>query len=490
MMADVLITLPDDTERSLQERIKEALVDLILGGNHTPESPLPSGRSLARQLGVAKNTVVFAYQDLVADGLVVSRERKGYFISPHVDIGRVKEPISALPTNGRPSLVWDDRIRLKGLNGPVIERPENWADYPFPFIYGQVDPQLFPLAQWRECSRMALNRKTIDAWTSDVYGADFPNLLHQIKTRLLPRRGIDADEEQILVTLGAQNAIYLIARLLTDKNSTIGIEEPGYPNAWNTFNLTAGKILPLAVDQDGLVVDSNIGNCDLVFTTPSHHFPSTVTMSADRRLSLIEKANNSDVLIIEDDYECENNYVGQVSPALKSYDTEGRVIHVGSLSKTLFPGLRLGFMVADREIIRQARALRRIILGHPPTSTQHVTAIFLGLGYHDALIRKLQREYKQRWTAMGEALDRHLPGMSRMPTFGGSSYWVEGPQGLNADKLAILAREKGVLIESAAPCFHRQNPPENYFRLGFSSIGTSKIEPGIRILSEIIRGLS
>ena len=163
---------------------------------------------------------------------------------------------------------------------------------------------------------------------------------------------------------------------------------------------------------------------------------------------------------------------------------------MGSLSKTLFPGLRLGFMVASKAVIAEARALRRLMVRHAPTNNQRTTALFLSMGHHDALIRKLHKAYRTRWEIMGDALSKHLPSSTRVPSFGGTSYWVKGPAKLNADELVITAQAKGILINPGRICFGATTAPKNYFRLAFSSIDEKKIEPGIKLLAELIKSAS
>lgn len=490
-MRETLIHLHDRQGKSIQAHLREKLVDAILGGQIPPDSPLPSSRKLAKSLSISRNTVVLAYQGLVDDGYLLTRERSGFYVNPeiltaarHATLSSDQPEDEAEESPDAPD--WAARFRLHPSDQRNIEKPKNWLDYPYPFTYGQVDHQLFPIAAWRECSRQALGRKAMDAWTGDAHSVDDADLVHQIRTRLLPRRGILAREDEILVTLGSQNAIYLLSTLLTTDQSVVGIEDPGYRDAWNIFRLRTQNMRPIPVDSNGLPVDERLDECDYVFVTPSHQSPTTVTLPIDRRRALLDKARDNDFVIIEDDYEFESSYLKEPTPALKSMDRDGRVIYVGSLSKSLFPGLRLGFMVAPAPLIAEARALRRLILRHPPANNQHTAALFLSLGHHDALLSRLHRTNRNRWEKMRLALDRYLPHSTNAPTFGGTSFWVRGPEELDASKLARVALEHGLILEPGEICFFRPDPPKNYFRLGFSSIPPDQIEPGIKLLARLI----
>jgi len=264
------------------------------------------------------------------------------------------------------------------------------------------------------------------------------------------------------------------------------MEEPGYQAARNAFLLKSNDLQSMPLDQEGLIVDERLNDCSFVYVTPSHHYPSTVTMSLARRRALLDAATDYGFVIIEDDYEFETNYLSEPIPALKSLDRDDRVIYVGSLSKSLFPGLRLGYMVGPRQLISEVRALRRLMLHHPPNNNQRTAALFMALGYHDTLIKRLHKVYRERWQKMGEALEKHLPNSSDVPSFGGTSYWVRGPKGLDSEELAARALEKGVVIEPGHMTFARTRPPKNFFRLAFSSISAEKIEPGIKIIRQLI----
>jgi len=193
--------------------------------------------------------------------------------------------------------------------------------------------------------------------------------------------------------------------------------------------------------------------------------------------------------LIEDDYESEINFIDEPTPALKSLDKGNRVIYVGSLSKTLAPGLRLGYMVAPAELIQEARAIRKLMIRHPPLNNQHLVALFLSMGHHDSLLQKLHDAYRKRWQIMGDSLTRYLPESARIPTFGGTAYWVEAGQTLDANILQLKAREHGILIEPGDIFFMHPEKHKHYFRLGFSSISEEKIDEGLQQLCKLIQDM-
>jgi GntR family transcriptional regulator/MocR family aminotransferase len=488
-MRDSLFHISKSEYASLQAQIREFLVAAILEGRLDPDEPLPSTRKMAKTLGVSRNTVVLAYQALVDDGYLNARSRSGFYVSAKILEGRrpaqgPREKVTA----GKP-VDWGKRLRIRPAAQDNILKPLDWQSYTYPFIYGQVDHDLFPIAEWRDCSRQALGKRWLGSWTNDIWAFDDPLLIEQIRRRILPRRGIHANEDEILVTLGAQNALYLIASLLVSPETTVAVEEPGYPDVRNNCMLRTRRIHHIPVDGFGMPVTGMLDECDLVFLTPSHQFPTTATMPIERRVELLRRASQKNFVIVEDDYEFETNYVGESCPALKSLDEAGRVIYIGSLSKSLFPGLRLGFMVGPKELVEEARALRRLMVRHAPNNNQRTAALFLQLGHHDALINRLHRIYHTRWQTMGAALEAHLPGAARVPTFGGTAFWVAGPDALDSEELARAAARQSILIEPGRVHFGARIQPRNYFRLGFSSIHEDRIAPGIEKLAGVMDGL-
>jgi GntR family transcriptional regulator/MocR family aminotransferase len=488
-MRDWLVHIRRNEYASLQTQIREALVAAILDGQLARDEPIPSTRKMAKSLGVSRNTVVLAYQGLLDDGYLAARERSGYYVADKAldTIAQRKADPPRLRSHAS-GPDWRPRLVKHPAAQENISKPLDWQTYTYPFIYGQVDHNLFPLAEWRDCARQALGKKWLGTWTNDTWAFDDPLLVEQIRRRILPRRGILASDDEILITLGAQNALYLLASLLVGDKSRVATEEPGFPDIRNIFRLKTNHVTLIPVDEHGLTLSDALAKVSLLFVTPSHQFPTTATMPLGRRMELLKLASKHDFIIIEDDYEFETNYVNEPCPALKSLDDGGRVAYVGSLSKTLFPGLRLGFLVGPKKLIAEARALRRLMVRHAPNNNQRTAALFLSLGHHDTLIRRLHRAYRTRWEIMGAALQAHMPDSARIPTFGGTSFWVKGPPALDSEELAHRAAQRGILIEPGRINFGRTDAPRNYFRLAFSSIDEKKIEPGIKLLAEEITG--
>lgn len=470
--------LPETSRLGLRDQICELVSAAITSQVLSPDKRLPSCREMAEQLGVSRNTVFAAYGRLIDLGLVVARDRSGYYVNPFVQDESVSKSAAAHATNV-PSPA---PVQFESLGLVPVDNPLNWTSFPYPFIYNQIDPALFPVDAWRECTRLALSTTQMPAWRDDSVESDSPQLTQQLRQRLLSSRGIYADEEEILITLGAQNALFIIGATFAHKNKPIAIEDPGFPGARNAFNLTGNRIIGVPADKNGLIVDAIPTGCQLVFTTPSHQFPTMVTMSQHRREQLLQSAETNDYLIIEDDYEAEMNYFNDRSRSVRSQDKNNRVIYIGSLSKTVSPGIRLGFMVAHKDIIKQARIVRGVMMRHPPTIVQEVVALFFRLGHYDSHIRNIERRYKKRWHVMNDCIEKHLGMLHRTSTRGGTSFWLTGPPGFNATELSIRLRARGVLIDIGEIfCLNGDN---RSFRLGFAFVPLKKLDKGIQLIAE------
>jgi GntR family transcriptional regulator/MocR family aminotransferase len=474
---------------SLQACVRQMLVSAILSGHLPPGTPVPSSRHLADQLRIARNTVVFAYQQLVSEGYLVSRERSGHFVSDTVMQGHSGSTPDAAPADDdrEPGVRWEERLRFRPSRQRNITKPRDWQKQPYPFVYAQFDQDLFPTAEWRECCIKALSVLDIRSWAPDLITHDDPALIEQIRTQVLPRRGVWADAEEIVITVGAQHALYLLADLLVNDDTVVGMEDPGYPDARNIFASHTRNLLPLPVDEQGLCTGTHLLGCDYIFVTPGHQCPTTVTLSPERRQNLLTLARQADSLIIEDDFESESRWGEGAIPALKSLDRDGRVIYVGSLAKSFAPGLRIGYIVAPRELTAELRALRRLMLRHPSAYIQRAFSLFISLGHHHSLLRRQSQAYQERGTELARALARHLPDFKVIPITGSSSCWLQGPAWLNAVALSEEALAEGVVIEPGDVFFmNGADAPRNFLRVGFTSIRPEHIEPGIARLAKVV----
>ncbi|MEE4218999.1 MAG: PLP-dependent aminotransferase family protein [Xanthomonadales bacterium] len=485
MLSEALLYLDPNSSLSLQSQIRQKLVDGIISGAFPPGRRLPSSRKLAEHLGISRNTVVLAYEQLQDEGFLESRERSGIFVREDMLEGRVgyHGPSS---DRSEPDTHWQDRIRTDVGKRLRFEFPGDWQQHPYPFIDGQFDASLYPTTQWRESSRMALGARIIREGTVTEGDADDPLLIEEIRTKMLPRRGINARPEEILITLGEQNALYLLTQLLTDQETNVVVEEPGNPKVRQLLNLCKAKIIHQPVDENGMVISRRLDAAQIIFVTPSHQVPTAVTMATQRRQALLKKACKLDQLIVEDDFEHEINFLGQPHPALHSMDTENRVIYISALPKVLAPGLRIGFIVAAPELIRQARRLRQQVIGKPSLLNQRTAALFLSLGHYDSFMSRMHQEMSRRWLALRDALNHYRANFITMPNQGGSVFWVLCPEEINVEVLANEAARRGILIEPDTHYYARSRGSRNCFRMGVTSIPEENIRVGVERLRELM----
>lgn len=469
------------SDRTLQWRLREMIVAAGAEGVLKPGMPLPSSRSLADQLSIARNTVILAYQQLVSEDVIYPHERRGFFM------GRTAVMTPGDKPAAPPRTDLSSRLLIRPSRQHNIAKTADWLQYPYPFIYGQFDPETFPVNAWRECVREALSVVEIRDWAPDRLDGDDPQLLGLLTSRLLPRRGIWAGPDDIMITLGAQQAIYILAELLVGPQTVVGMEDPGYPDARNILSLRTRQIRSIPVDHEGIVLEAIPPDVQILFLTPTRQCPTGVRLTVERRAGLMQLAQARGMIIIEDEYESDFGLSAGSIPALKSSAQGDRVIYVGSLSKRLAPGLRFGFLVAPREILREAKALRRLILRHAPTNNQRALAMFIALGHFDQLLHRSSEVLEERAAILKQALSTHLPEFAAPPKVGGSSVWLRGPDDLDSSALGDKAREEGVLLEPGAVFFAEPKHHANFFRLGFSSISAHRIEAGVRTLARVWR---
>ena len=475
--------LPSAARGTLQQRLRQMVTEGVLSGRFVAGQKMPSSRGLALHLGISRITVTLAYAELVSADYLEARGRSGYYISATAP--RAPELAARAPRReGVDFAAWTGQ-RFSEIEG--VARPRDWESYPYSFIYGQSDASLFDHQNWRQCALRALGRRDFGVLTSDLYDGDDPLLIEYLLRSILPRRGIAARENEVLLTLGAQNGLWMAAQLLLANGRRAVMENPGYSGLRGVLAGQGADVVSVDVDAGGLPPEAIPAGADVVFTTASHQCPTNATMPIARREALLARAARDNFVIVEDDYEFEMSFLKPVSPALKSLDSEGRVIYVGSFSKSVFPGMRLGYLVGPASFIREARALRLMLLRHPPGHIQRTVAYFLSLGHYDALINRMRTAYKRRRQVMAEAIESAGLDVAGQGGFGGSSFWMRAPHGVDTQALALRLRADGVLIEAGQSFFDPARPQHQFYRLGYSSISPAKIPEGIARIAKALR---
>ena len=457
---------------------------LLLEGIRRSQIPkgarMPSSRAIADVLGISRNTAKLAVEGLVEQGVLAARDRSGTYVaaaSPTPEIAAGQVPVAG-------SVDWNRRFTL-ALN-PAVEVPVASAPKAS-FLYGQFDASVFPAGRWRECERAALSVAEIQSWGKDVIDEDDPLLVEQLREQVLPRHGILARAENILITLGGQQGRYLASQLFGAAGTTTGIEHPGMPDTAKILALSPTRRRALRLDHDGVVLGEQLRGCDTVFVTCGHQCPTTAVMPLERRRALLEQAGRDDFIVVEDTFETELFTEPEHLPALKAMPGSERVIHVASLSKLIAPGLRLGYVVAEPPVIAQMRALRRLIHRHPPGNNQRALAIFIERGYHRAFLRRARAVMAEREQVMAQALDRHFPGTQWRHCPGASTFWMKLPDGPGSEEFRRRAAMHGVLVETGTRYFYAGAPEGEYLRLSVSSIPATRIADGVRRLADAFR---
>jgi GntR family transcriptional regulator/MocR family aminotransferase len=477
------ISIERGSSQPLYRQLRRALEHEIAIGALDPSSPLPSSRELARELGISRNTVNTAYQELAAEGYVEARPRRGLFVNGEMlsDLtARAHRPLASTPVD------WTARLKSRLDAGvPEIAKIRDWHRYPYPFVAGQVDSSSFPRLAWARALREALDPPHLHYSLRDGVDDDDPQLIEQLCRRVLPSRGIEVGTNNVLITLGSQQGLDLLAHTLLGVGSVVGVENPGYLDARHIFLGTGAELRSFDVDAAGLVPPPDLSGVSLVHVTPSHHSPTNVTLSIARRRQLLAMAERDDTLLVEDDYDSEFRYQGSPTLALKALPDSERVVYLGTFSKFLAPGLRLGYLVAAPELIGELRRQRRYRIRHPSGHTQRAMALFIESGQYHRTVRRRRFHLARRWQVLRDALNEHLPWPVTPPP-GGVSVWLAGPPELNCVELSAEALKCGVVIERGDVYFSEPESNRNHVRLGFAALASEAIKPGVEILGRLI----
>ncbi|MEE6257938.1 MocR-like pyridoxine biosynthesis transcription factor PdxR [Plantactinospora sonchi] len=457
----------------LAAQIYRQLREAVLDGRLRPGQRLPPGRDLARRLDVSRNTVGVAYDRLTAEGFLVARVGSGTYVGDRQP-ATASGPRAAPAGRGvRPRAVWR--------SVPVVPRPPAPR---YDFRVGMPDARLFPLETWRRLVSRQLREATVrNTGYTDPVG--HPELRAALARHVGVARSVRAGADDILVTQGAQQAFDLVGRVLLEPGDRVAVEEPGYPPVRRLYQTLGARVTGVPVDGEGLVVSALPPDTRLVYVTPSHQSPLGVPMSLARRSALLDWAERHDAVVLEDDYDSEYRFAGRPLEPLQSLDRHGRVVYVGSFSKTLLPMLRIGFLVAPTSLRPALSAARQLTDWHGDLTTQGALADFINEGQLSRHVRRTSREYAARRERLLAALDQHLADRLRpVPSVAGLHLCARPLPGTDPDLATVVARARaaGVGVENLTDYCARR-PGQAGLVLGYGGIALADIDEGMRRLA-------
>ena len=462
-------------------RIQRAIRQLILEGALQAGGALPATRGLAASLGVSRDTVENAYSLLHAEGYIARRTGSGSFVA---DVPPLKTAKMKMKTSFSEVQLSQRAQHLVTMNG--LQETTN----PVPFSPGVPEVRLFPMALWERLSRQVFKESGVAALQhSDAQGVRV--LRQAIANYVNLERGAHATAEQVLILTSSQQAISLCAQVLFDEGDVIACENPMYQGAQKAFNAAGLFLQPLAVDEGGIQVDALLmkeGNAAKgIFLTPSHQYPTGNTLSLERRLALIEWANKNQGWIIEDDYDSEFHYIGKPTACVQGLDPHQRTIYIGTFTKSLFPGLRIGYMILPKALVAPMACARTLQDGHTATLTQLTLARFIENGHFGAYIRQMRQVYATRLTFLQTLLANTL-GEYLIPASpqGGMQIFCLLKQPENEKKIIKAAQRVGVTLTAISDLYVTEKK-EYGFLLGFAAYTERELEQGVKRLLVIIQ---
>jgi GntR family transcriptional regulator/MocR family aminotransferase len=469
--------------RRLYDLLRRQLTDGTLGAG----ARVPSTRALAAEFGLSRTTVTAVYDQLAAEGFIVTSA--GRVARVAMQLAPAVAPKPGRRARPAPSLsVFGHRVEKMVLSALPAEHP-----CPIDFLYGAVAGRDFPTLPWRRAYQAALLQREHRLYYAPPEGD--PSLRRALQGYLARARGLSCDAGQIIVVHGSQQAIDLCARVLLDPGDAFVFEDPGYLMARRCFEATGASLLAVPVDEHGLetarLPESH--PVRLAFTTPSHQFPLGAMLPIARRQELLQWAARRGAWIIEDDYDGEFRYGQRPIDALQAIDREARVIYVGTFSKALSPQLRLGYLVLPAELVPAFRQAKRLTDRHAPVWEQRALASLIDSGAYERHVRRVRRENERRRTALLDAIARHLPADARVVGTAAGLHvvlWLPSVRPQDEPVVVAAARERGVGVYPLSPLFAVRQQGTRSRRagliLGYASLTVEQIQKGVRTLAAAI----
>jgi len=482
-----MIAIDRKSSTPLHKQIYDAYRVAVVDGILRPGHRVPSSRELAAELAVSRFPVVNAYAQLLAEGYFKSRAGSGTVVS------------NLLPERVAPSRQSSDRLQLR--SGPLTIaknmatlppfRKPSWLQGRGAFRVGQIAAEEFPLKLWS--SLVARHCRTMDAKAFDYGERSIGSrvLREQVCNYLKVSRAVRCEPEQVMIVTGSQQGLEIAGRVLLDPGNSVWVEEPGYFFAQKALELAGCHLVPVPVDKEGLNVAAGTQLCRkarAAVVTPSHQFPLGVTMSAARRMQLLEWATKNGSWIIEDDYESEFRYKGAPISSLQGLDKNGRVIYVGTFSKVLFPSLRLGYVVVPPDLMDYFANVRRAVDLGPPTFYQEVVAEFIAEGHFARHARRMRVLYHERRNALVECLRQEFGSSAEVLGDEAGMHLVCAlPEGTPDVEIGDRAAKEGLWIWPLSSAY-LGTAPRPGFILGFGSVQKKDVPGKVQSLARLMSG--
>ncbi len=450
----------------------------VLSGAFSAGDRLPSTRDLAEQLGISRTVVLLAYDHLLAEGFVVGRGGSGTYVSEGLG-GSVAERekrsaklrLSRFGSAATGAMASVDSPRRPS---PVLR---------YDFAYGRSDIETFPFAIWR---RLLLRHARGAAVGEFDYGPAVGSqvLREAICAHLRRSRAVVCDPSEVIVVNGSQQALDLVARVLIERGDRVAIEDPHYNGTREVLRAAGARLQPVPVDREGLNPAQLPEYASLVFVTPSHQFPTGAILPLSRRLALLEWARLKNSVIVEDDYDGEFHYEGRPLESLQGLDPEGRIVYIGTFSRTVFPALRIGYLIVPKSLAAAFTAAKWLNDLHSATLEQETLAEFITSGMYERHLRRLRRRNAGRREALLHVIRKHFGERVEVTGDGSGAHVVLWPRKRVSENAVIAhAASRGVGIYGISHCFLRRSSRPG-FMLGYSCLNEREIREGIRLLSE------
>jgi GntR family transcriptional regulator/MocR family aminotransferase len=484
---DLAIMLDSNAAVTLQQQLYEELRRAILNGRLPQGQRIPSTRSMAKSLGISRTTVTQSYEQLLSEGYLQTIVGSGTFVSAQLPDDLLHStPVESAQQMTRPLIKLSKyAVALASFDVSLMTKP----NAPISFRYGRPAFDRFPIKLWRKL--LSRHCQANPAWLDYATDPLGYKPLRQAIARYLSRsRAVQCEPNQVMITNGTQQALYLVMRLLIDPGDAIALEDPGYLSARRIFLTQGAKLLPVAVDESGLVV-KNLANYSsesikLVYVTPSHQFPTGAILSLPRRLELLAWAQQTGALIIEDDYDSEYRYGDRPIPALQGLDQSGCVLYIGTFSKVLFPSLRIGYLVLPPSLVSLFAHAKWLSDRQLPLLEQQVLTDFIEQGHLERHLRQMRSHYDHCRQVLVQALNVYFgKQVTILGEKAGIHLMVRLHTNLSDEEIIHRAAQVGVGMVAAQPhCLKAHRPGE--FIFGYSELNEQQLQEGIRRLARVL----